>query len=157
MELIHLPNSALQHSCRFHWFQPSHSGANQDVWALDDITISDILYNTIWLDFSNVSDVKRAMSFHMGEIHSACGVADALMWVFDYKIDGDDYDKLIVITMILMMTRVRSLVVTVRTIYIVSKLRWMTDIMLASEDTPFSNTYKNYVYLFFKNYTLCFK
>ena len=26
-------------ACAFRWWQPSHSGENRDVWAIDDVTI----------------------------------------------------------------------------------------------------------------------
>ena len=79
MKLIHLPSDAHQQFCSFRWYQPSHSGHDQDVWAVDDITISDTLYNTIWVDFSNDKDVKKAMSFHLGEVTDYCGAIDALL------------------------------------------------------------------------------
>uniref|UniRef100_A0A3B3TBC4 Reelin n=1 Tax=Paramormyrops kingsleyae TaxID=1676925 RepID=A0A3B3TBC4_9TELE len=50
---VELPVGARRFGVQFRWWQPYHSGRGQDVWALDEISMTSVLFNTISLDFSN--------------------------------------------------------------------------------------------------------
>ncbi|XP_078679043.1 reelin-like [Branchiostoma floridae x Branchiostoma belcheri] len=82
-----LPSEAHHPHTRFRWWQPRHSGANQDVWALDEVTMTTALYNTISLDFSNPLDVNNALSFHQGVIGHHCGRDNTLLYAGMYERD----------------------------------------------------------------------
>ncbi|XP_038061332.1 reelin-like [Patiria miniata] len=79
-ELIHLPSGAMGPACRFRWWQPSHSGTGRDVWALDGISLTSVLYNTIKVDMSDERTVGQALSFHLGEIRDFCKAQKALVF-----------------------------------------------------------------------------
>ncbi|XP_033646479.1 reelin-like isoform X1 [Asterias rubens] len=79
-EVIHLPESAKCNACRFRWWQASHSGFGRDVWALDSISLTSILYNTINLDMSNDRMVREGLSFHLGEVQDFCKANSALVF-----------------------------------------------------------------------------
>ncbi|XP_070558262.1 reelin-like isoform X2 [Ptychodera flava] len=74
---IWLPVTAHKASCQFRWWQPSNSGQDRDVWAIDDITIATVLHNTISSDFSDPEIVKEAFSFHRGKVDDFCGARKA--------------------------------------------------------------------------------
>uniref|UniRef100_A0A3P9KTQ1 Reelin n=1 Tax=Oryzias latipes TaxID=8090 RepID=A0A3P9KTQ1_ORYLA len=50
---VELPAGARKFGVQFRWWQPYHSGRGHDVWALDEISMTSVLFNTISLDFSN--------------------------------------------------------------------------------------------------------
>ncbi|XP_022095907.1 reelin-like [Acanthaster planci] len=79
-ELVHLPDEAKGPACRFRWWQPSHSGSGHDVWALDGVSLTPVLFNTINLDMSDDSVVKQSLSFHLGEIRDFCKAHEALVF-----------------------------------------------------------------------------
>eukprot|EP00058_Branchiostoma_floridae_P011776 XP_002597264.1 hypothetical protein BRAFLDRAFT_66399 [Branchiostoma floridae] len=87
IESLPLPSEAHHPHVRFRWWQPRHSGANQDVWALDEVTMTIALYNTISLDFSNPLDVNNALSFHQGVIGHHCGRDNTLLYAGMYERD----------------------------------------------------------------------
>jgi hypothetical protein len=48
------------------------------VWAVDDIALTDKLYNTISVDFSDVATVAEVASVHLGKVSMFCGRNDVL-------------------------------------------------------------------------------
>ncbi|XP_041459310.1 reelin-like [Lytechinus variegatus] len=77
--LIHLNPVAKGDACMIRWWQPSNGGENQGVWALDDIAMTMTLRNNINLDFSDHREVRRALTFHTGQIGEACNIGPALV------------------------------------------------------------------------------
>ena len=69
---MELPPGARKFGVQFRWWQPYHSGRGQDVWALDEITMTSVLFNTISLDFSNVLDVTQSLGFYLGHVQPYC-------------------------------------------------------------------------------------
>ncbi|KAK7890906.1 hypothetical protein WMY93_022869 [Mugilogobius chulae] len=57
---------------KFRWWQPYHSGRGHDVWAVDEISMTSVLFNTISLDFSNVLDVTQSLGFYLGHVQPYC-------------------------------------------------------------------------------------
>jgi len=80
MVTIHLPVSSWQPMCRFRWWQPEHSGANRDMWALDDVSVTTHMYNTIYLDFEDKQDVSQGLDVHLGRVDEYCGRSNALRY-----------------------------------------------------------------------------
>ncbi|XP_048861285.1 reelin-like [Brienomyrus brachyistius] len=70
---VELPVGARRFGVQFRWWQPYHSGRGQDVWALDEISMTSVLFNTISLDFSNVLDVTQSLGFYLGHVQPYCG------------------------------------------------------------------------------------
>uniref|UniRef100_A0A671L3B4 Reelin n=1 Tax=Sinocyclocheilus anshuiensis TaxID=1608454 RepID=A0A671L3B4_9TELE len=69
---VELPPGARKFGVQFRWWQPYHSGHGQDVWALDEISMTSILFNIISLDFSNVLDVTQSLGFYLGNVQPYC-------------------------------------------------------------------------------------
>ncbi|KAJ8391092.1 hypothetical protein AAFF_G00097130 [Aldrovandia affinis] len=69
---VELPPGARKFGVQFRWWQPYHSGRGQDVWAVDEITMTSVLFNTISLDFSNVLDVTQSLGFYLGHVQPYC-------------------------------------------------------------------------------------
>uniref|UniRef100_A0AAR2LAD7 Reelin n=1 Tax=Pygocentrus nattereri TaxID=42514 RepID=A0AAR2LAD7_PYGNA len=69
---VELPPGARNFGVQFRWWQPYHSGRGQDVWALDEISMTSVLFNTISLDFSNVLDVTQSLGFYLGHVQPYC-------------------------------------------------------------------------------------
>ncbi|XP_072551813.1 reelin-like isoform X2 [Salminus brasiliensis] len=69
---VELPPDARRFGVQFRWWQPYHSGRGQDVWALDEISMTSVLFNTISLDFSNVLDVTQSLGFYLGHVQPYC-------------------------------------------------------------------------------------
>uniref|UniRef100_H3DF31 Reelin n=1 Tax=Tetraodon nigroviridis TaxID=99883 RepID=H3DF31_TETNG len=69
---VELPSGARKFGVQFRWWQPYHSGRGQDVWALDEISMTSVLFNTISLDFSNVLDVTQSLGFYLGHVQPYC-------------------------------------------------------------------------------------
>ncbi|XP_062860161.1 reelin [Trichomycterus rosablanca] len=69
---VELPPSAQKFGVQFRWWQPYHSGHGKDVWALDDISMTAVLFNSISLDFSNVLDVTQSLGFYLGLVQPYC-------------------------------------------------------------------------------------
>ena len=74
-----LPTLARGPVCSVRWWQPVHSGAGRDVWAVDDVTLADTIYNMLWLDFSHSGLAAEAVSVHHGKIGPHCGRPSVLM------------------------------------------------------------------------------
>ena len=69
---MELPAGARKFGVQFRWWQPYHSGRGVDVWALDEISMTSVLFNTISLDFSNVLDVTQSLGFYLGHVQPYC-------------------------------------------------------------------------------------
>ncbi|XP_058607158.1 reelin isoform X3 [Onychostoma macrolepis] len=69
---VELPPGARKFGVQFRWWQPYHSGRGQDVWALDEISMTSVLFNIISLDFSNVLDVTQSLGFYLGNVQPYC-------------------------------------------------------------------------------------
>uniref|UniRef100_A0A3Q3J4K3 Reelin n=1 Tax=Monopterus albus TaxID=43700 RepID=A0A3Q3J4K3_MONAL len=69
---VELPPGARRFGVQFRWWQPYHSGRGHDVWALDEISMTSVLFNTISLDFSNVLDVTQSLGFYLGHVQPYC-------------------------------------------------------------------------------------
>uniref|UniRef100_A0A3Q2DRU9 Reelin n=1 Tax=Cyprinodon variegatus TaxID=28743 RepID=A0A3Q2DRU9_CYPVA len=69
---VELPSGARKFGVQFRWWQPYHSGRGHDVWALDEISMTSVLFNTISLDFSNVLDVTQSLGFYLGNVQPYC-------------------------------------------------------------------------------------
>uniref|UniRef100_A0A3B3X817 Reelin n=1 Tax=Poecilia mexicana TaxID=48701 RepID=A0A3B3X817_9TELE len=69
---VELPSGARKFGIQFRWWQPYHSGRSRDVWALDEISMTSVLFNTISLDFSNVLDVTQSLGFYLGNVQPYC-------------------------------------------------------------------------------------
>ncbi|XP_023681705.2 reelin isoform X1 [Paramormyrops kingsleyae] len=69
---VEMPPGARKFGVQFRWWQPYHSGRGQDVWALDEISMTSVLFNTISLDFSNVLDVTQSLGFYLGQVQPYC-------------------------------------------------------------------------------------
>lgn len=69
---VELPSGARKFGVQFRWWQPYHSGRSHDVWALDEISMTSVLFNTISLDFSNVLDVTQSLGFFLGHVQPYC-------------------------------------------------------------------------------------
>ncbi|XDV29817.1 hypothetical protein PO909_032854, partial [Leuciscus waleckii] len=69
---VELPPGARKFGVQFRWWQPYHSGRGQDVWAVDEISMTSVLFNIISLDFSNVLDVTQSLGFYLGNVQPYC-------------------------------------------------------------------------------------
>ena len=78
VHLVVLPEEAQRSVCRFRWWQPAHSGAGRDVWAVDDVSLTHHLYNTINLDFTSQEEASGALDVHLGDLETFCGRRDVL-------------------------------------------------------------------------------
>ncbi|XP_045165547.2 reelin-like [Mercenaria mercenaria] len=65
---VQLPESARDIGCKFRWFQPEHSGYHKDVWALDDISLNDHLFNTLHLHMANMVDIGEKLTVTHGKL-----------------------------------------------------------------------------------------
>ncbi|XP_039625794.1 reelin isoform X1 [Polypterus senegalus] len=70
---VQLPDEAKKFGVQFRWWQPYHSGRGQDVWAVDEIIMTSILFNSISLDFNNLVDVTQSLGFYLGNVQPYCG------------------------------------------------------------------------------------
>lgn len=77
---MELPSGARKFGVQFRWWQPYHSGRGHDVWALDEISMTSVLFNTISLDFSNVLDVTQSLGFYLGHVQPYCQHDWTLRW-----------------------------------------------------------------------------
>ena len=75
---VKLPEGARKDACAFRWWQPTHSGADKDLWALDDVAITSTMYNAMNINLTSSLDVELTLDFHLGQIGLYCGREDAL-------------------------------------------------------------------------------
>ena len=79
---VPLPPAVQGGMCRFVWWQPLHSGQGRDMWAIDDISITSTMYNTIDITFDPEEDDQHALEIHLGEINPYCGRQQVLRLVY---------------------------------------------------------------------------
>ncbi|KAG8142667.1 hypothetical protein E2320_005871, partial [Naja naja] len=48
-----------QFGIQFRWWQPYHSSQGEDVWAIDEIIMTSVLFNSISLDFTNLKNATN--------------------------------------------------------------------------------------------------
>ena len=63
-----LPEAAQDNGCKFRWWQPEHSGQGRDVWAIDDLSLNDHLFNTLHVHMSNLVNVGEDLKVAHGEL-----------------------------------------------------------------------------------------
>ena len=75
MDSVRLPDEAKGSSCRFRWSQPKHSGSRLDVWALDDISLNEVLYHTLDIETKDLEEPIKILSLSRGKlIDTYCGI-----------------------------------------------------------------------------------
>lgn len=67
-----LANEAKQEWCMFQIWQPYHSGRHEDVWAVDDISLSSSLLNVINLNFSDQNAMNSSIRYSSGIVKKYC-------------------------------------------------------------------------------------
>lgn len=67
-----IPEEAQGPSCMFKIWQPYHSGISEDVWAIDDISLSPALLNVISLDFSDLKAMNSSIRYSSGIVKRYC-------------------------------------------------------------------------------------
>ncbi|KAG7169873.1 Reelin-like, partial [Homarus americanus] len=78
---LELGGGARGSGCRFKVWQERHSGAGRDIWALDDLTVTSKIFNSIQLDFSDPAATNNSLRFHLGEMgEDICGHDSALVF-----------------------------------------------------------------------------
>lgn len=65
---VFLPESARDVNCQFRWWQPVHSGYHLDVWALDDVSLNDHLFNTLHVHMNNLVDIGEKLTMSQGRL-----------------------------------------------------------------------------------------
>lgn len=76
---MELPEDARQFGIQFRWWQPYHSAQGEDVWAIDEIIMTSVLFNSISLDFTNLVEVTQSLGFYLGNVQPYCG-HDWTLW-----------------------------------------------------------------------------
>lgn len=76
---VELPDDARQFGIQFRWWQPYHSSQGEDVWAIDEIIMTSVLFNSISLDFTNLVEVTQSLGFYLGNVQPCCG-HDWTLW-----------------------------------------------------------------------------
>ncbi|KAL1777695.1 reelin isoform X1, partial [Sigmodon hispidus] len=76
---VELPDDARQFGIQFRWWQPYHSSQGEDVWAIDEIVMTSVLFNSISLDFTNLVEVTQSLGFYLGNVQPYCG-HDWTLW-----------------------------------------------------------------------------
>ena len=77
-----LPEGARDNGCKFRWWQPEHSGAGRDVWALDDISLNDHMFNTLHLEMGKLVDIGEKLTVTHGKLSdSYCRRMKSLRYV----------------------------------------------------------------------------
>lgn len=77
---VELPEDARQVGIQFRWWQPYHSSQGEDVWAIDEIIMTSVLFNSISLDFTNLVEVTQSLGFYLGNVQPYCGHDWTLWW-----------------------------------------------------------------------------
>ncbi|XP_078717259.1 LOW QUALITY PROTEIN: reelin [Lampetra fluviatilis] len=70
---VELPAGARRYGVQFRWWQPRHSGAGRDVWALDELAMAEELFSAVSVDFGDAAAVAQALTFHLGRLAPYCG------------------------------------------------------------------------------------
>ncbi|XP_042898138.1 reelin isoform X2 [Parasteatoda tepidariorum] len=80
-----LSNEAKQQWCMFKIWQPYHSGKSEDVWAIDDISLSSALLNVISLNFSDLNAMNTSIRYSSGIVKKYCSSEQNAV-VFDEEV-----------------------------------------------------------------------
>uniref|UniRef100_A0A8C6XT10 Reelin n=1 Tax=Naja naja TaxID=35670 RepID=A0A8C6XT10_NAJNA len=83
---VELPEDARQFGIQFRWWQPYHSSQGEDVWAIDEIIMTSVLFNSISLDFTNLLEVTQSLGFYLGNVQPYCGHDWTLCFTGDSKL-----------------------------------------------------------------------
>nr|XP_060484465.1 reelin [Panthera onca] len=83
---VELPDDARQFGIQFRWWQPYHSLQGEDVWAIDEIIMTSVLFNSISLDFTNLVEVTQSLGFYLGNVQPYCGHDWTLCFTGDSKL-----------------------------------------------------------------------
>uniref|UniRef100_A0A8C3X6X5 Reelin n=1 Tax=Catagonus wagneri TaxID=51154 RepID=A0A8C3X6X5_9CETA len=83
---VELPDDARQFGIQFRWWQPYHSSQGEDVWAIDEIIMTSVLFNSISLDFTNLVEVTQSLGFYLGNVQPYCGHDWTLCFTGDSKL-----------------------------------------------------------------------
>ncbi|PKU41761.1 reelin isoform x1 [Limosa lapponica baueri] len=83
---VELPEDARQIGIQFRWWQPYHSSQGEDVWAIDEIIMTSVLFNSISLDFTNLVEVTQSLGFYLGNVQPYCGHDWTLCFTGDSKL-----------------------------------------------------------------------
>ncbi|KAJ6666292.1 hypothetical protein lerEdw1_000564 [Lerista edwardsae] len=83
---VELPEDARQFGIQFRWWQPYHSAQGEDVWAIDEIIMTSVLFNSISLDFTNLVEVTQSLGFYLGNVQPYCGHDWTLCFTGDSKL-----------------------------------------------------------------------
>ncbi|KAJ7407130.1 hypothetical protein WISP_128431 [Willisornis vidua] len=83
---VELPEDARQIGIQFRWWQPYHSSQGEDVWAIDEIIMTSVLFNSISLDFTNLVEVTQSLGFYLGNVQPHCGHDWTLCFTGDSKL-----------------------------------------------------------------------
>ncbi|MGH0172823.1 UNVERIFIED_CONTAM: hypothetical protein FKN15_063858 [Acipenser sinensis] len=95
---VELPEDGQRFGVQFRWWQPYHSGRGLDVWAIDEITMTSVLFNSISLNFNNLLEVTQSLGFYLGNVQPYCGhdwtlrsSATRFRWIQSYYTDQDEW------------------------------------------------------------------
>ncbi|ELW72090.1 Reelin [Tupaia chinensis] len=58
----------------------------EDVWAIDEIIMTSVLFNSISLDFTNLVEVTQSLGFYLGNVQPYCGHDWTLCFTGDSKL-----------------------------------------------------------------------
>jgi hypothetical protein len=71
-----LPDSAKGDSCQFRWSQVGGSGvgSSRAVWAVDEVTLTPQMTNTLLLDMADQADMSDRVTSNLASLqHGFCG------------------------------------------------------------------------------------
>lgn len=58
--------------CQFRWRQIQHSGQGHDVWAVDDIALTeDVHHNILAVEFMNLPEFDSQLSSNLGKLEDS--------------------------------------------------------------------------------------
>ncbi|GAB1600886.1 reelin [Argonauta hians] len=92
MDSVELPKNAKRDACRFRWIQPEHSGSRQDVWALDDIILNDLLFHTLDIETKDLDREFYELTASQGKlIDTYCDMPKPIGFIDEPKIGEKRY------------------------------------------------------------------
>ncbi|XP_050414411.2 reelin isoform X2 [Patella vulgata] len=92
MDSVSLPDSAKRESCKFRWRQMSHSGRGQDVWAIDDVSLSKKMNNMLDVNAADMKDMREDLTAHLGKlVDSYCGAPKSITFAGNTKVNESRY------------------------------------------------------------------
>ncbi|KAL5013759.1 hypothetical protein ScPMuIL_008029 [Solemya velum] len=85
-DMVMLPPHAKGPGCRFRWWQPHHSGPQQDVWAVDDVLLTNHLFNTLDIEMKDIGNTTDRLTINGGKLtDSYCGKPKSLSFLSPRK------------------------------------------------------------------------